>query len=178
MPRALTPAPASSSRNSPRPQPMSSTSARAGEKRQIAFEPRPDRFARAAKLILEADVLVAVERTRMSPRGLLASWTRCTALCGPALNASNLVHLKTRSTSRFSASDACWTTPSVARSSSWRVRRARARARLRAGRARSSDSHRLSTFSARPLSDALRTSAPPAARRSRVSMYAVICCRY
>ena len=39
----------------------------AGEERQVAFEPRPDRVARAAELILEPDVLVAVEGPKQRP---------------------------------------------------------------------------------------------------------------
>ena len=37
---------------------------RAVEERQVRFEPRADDVARAAELILEADVLVGVERRR------------------------------------------------------------------------------------------------------------------
>ena len=40
----------------------------AGKEREIALEPRPDRLARAAKLVLEPDVLVAVERAEQPGR--------------------------------------------------------------------------------------------------------------
>ena len=39
----------------------------AGEKREVAFEPRPYDVARPAKLILEPDVLVAVEGPKRPP---------------------------------------------------------------------------------------------------------------
>ncbi len=55
---------------------------RAGKERQVAFEPRPDGVARAAELILEADVLVAVERRETAPLRDLNPRTRSE----PALN--------------------------------------------------------------------------------------------
>ena len=109
------PAPLSSSRNSPRPQPTSSTSRRAVEERQIALQPRADLVARSAEAILEADDTCrrpAPARRRLA--GCASGRRSCRRWRPPA--DAGLRH-EPCSTSRFSISEACWTTLIAARSS-------------------------------------------------------------